>query len=88
MVGQLARTTKVEAGRRGLTIEAEIAPDVPHVLIGDPGRLRQILVNLIGNALKFTPSGSITLSVKPADPPAGQSVRLLSDPDTWVTERS
>ncbi|MSV30463.1 MAG: response regulator [Bryobacterales bacterium] len=76
IVNQLSRTAKVEAGRRGLTIEAAIAPEVPHALIGDPGRLRQILVNLIGNALKFTPSGSIALSVRLSDPPGSSSACL------------
>ncbi len=76
MVNQITRTPRVEAGRRGLTIEAAIAPEVPHALIGDPGRLRQILVNLICNALKFTPSGSISLSVRLSDPPGGSAVCL------------
>jgi len=49
---------------RGLRLTLEILPDVPSGLIGDPNRLRQILLNLIGNALKFTERGSVTLRVQ------------------------
>jgi CheY-like chemotaxis protein len=49
---------------RGLRLTLEILPDVPSALVGDPNRLRQILLNLIGNALKFTERGSVTLRVE------------------------
>jgi len=49
---------------RGLQLTLEISPDVPLGLVGDPNRLRQILLNLIGNALKFTERGSVTLRVE------------------------
>ena len=49
---------------RGLALTLEIRPDVPSSLVGDPNRLRQILLNLIGNALKFTERGSVTLRVE------------------------
>jgi signal transduction histidine kinase/CheY-like chemotaxis protein/HPt (histidine-containing phosphotransfer) domain-containing protein len=51
------------AAEKGLTLQLRVAPDIPNALKGDPGRLRQVLVNLGGNALKFTPRGEISLSV-------------------------
>ena len=52
------------ASDKGLRLSLEILPDVPSNLVGDPNRLRQILVNLIGNALKFTQQGSVILRVE------------------------
>jgi PAS domain S-box-containing protein len=52
------------AHEKGLALVCEIAPDVSNGLIGDPTRLRQVLLNLLGNAIKFTPSGRIFLKVE------------------------
>ena len=53
------------AHEKGLTLVCEIAPDVPSDLVGDPTRLRQVLLNLLGNAIKFTESGEVSLRVTP-----------------------
>ncbi|MGD9510146.1 MAG: ATP-binding protein, partial [Geminicoccaceae bacterium] len=62
---------------RGLELRVMIADEVPPALVGDPTRLRQILLNLVGNGLKFTPSGGVTVAV--ADTSAagvGQALRF------------
>ncbi len=49
------------AARKGLVLYADVAPDLPEVMLGDAGRLRQILVNIVGNAVKFTLEGHVAL---------------------------
>jgi CheY-like chemotaxis protein/HPt (histidine-containing phosphotransfer) domain-containing protein len=62
----------VRAHEKGLALVCNIAPKVPTDLVGDPTRLRQVLLNLLGNAIKFTESGEVALRVAPD---AGSSVQ-------------
>jgi len=59
LMEDVAKTMAHRAEKRGLELISFLAPDVPEKVEGDPGRLRQVLVNLMGNALKFTHEGEI-----------------------------
>jgi signal transduction histidine kinase len=61
VISETAGVFEIQAGQKGLALTCGIASEVPSKVIGDPARLRQILVNLLGNALKFTPDGSISI---------------------------
>lgn len=72
------------ARERDLTLEVEVTPDVPRQLRGDARRLRQVLTNLVGNAVKFTHAGGITVSVGGAGRADGQFDLTIAVADTGI----
>lgn len=72
------------ARQKGLHFETYLAPDIPANLVGDPVRLRQVLVNLIGNALKFTPAGGVSVSGELVRDAGGAVTVMVSVSDTGI----
>ena len=73
----------VRAQQKHLTLTAEIAPDCPAIFLGDPIRLRQVLLNLLGNAIKFTLRGEVVLRVTAVQQESGRALHF-SISDTGV----
>jgi PAS domain S-box-containing protein len=67
----------IEAGSKGITLNCSVEGGVPDVLVGDAGHVRQILTNLIGNAIKFTSQGGVSVSVALEGEPSPTHAKLL-----------
>lgn len=73
----LQNTLGFKAEEKGLQFRIELAPDTQVKLVGDPVRLNQILTNLLGNAIKFTDQGNITLHISPLEAVRGSGKMML-----------
>ncbi len=80
-LGETMRTLSLRAHEKGLELMFRVAPEVPDGLVGDLGRLRQVLVNLVGNAIKFTEQGEILVEVATRDGGAAEAHADLAHPN-------
>ena len=85
--GMLSETLKCLAPRahgKGIELVLDVAPELPESLIGDPGRLRQVIVNLAGNAIKFTERGEVCVRVLCEQPHQGRVLVHMAVSDTGI----
>ena len=78
------KTLRLRARQKGLDLKLRVEPEVADLLAGDAIRLRQIIVNLVGNAIKFTSSGEVALSVQRMSQASGQTTLQFTVKDTGI----
>ncbi len=81
---ETVQTLTTKAQEKGLTIELNLAANIPNILLGDPGRLRQIILNLVNNAIKFTNEGGISINVDAQVSGTEKSCLVFSVKDTGI----
>ncbi len=84
LLGIVTEMVAERAEDKGLSLVIEVAPEVPSHLVGDPGRLRQVLINLLGNAIKFTEEGEVSLRVGPDKASSVPGMLLFTVADTGI----
>lgn len=83
-IEEAVETVSTSAAEKRLDLAARIAPEVPAAVTGDALRLRQVLVNLLGNAVKFTPRGEVKLEVTASPENAGHVALIFTVSDTGI----
>jgi two-component system, sensor histidine kinase and response regulator len=83
-LGDTIKTLALRAHDKGLELACHILPNVPEDLVGDPGRLRQIIVNLVGNAIKFTERGEVILQATVESQAADEVCLHITVSDTGI----
>jgi two-component system, sensor histidine kinase and response regulator len=84
LVPDIVRTLQLRAIEKGLALRCQVAPDTPPTVLGDPGRLRQVLLNLVGNAIKFTERGGVDVSLAVAERDAESVLLEVAVRDTGI----
>lgn len=82
LIVDLEEMMKTRAHEKGLACTCDIAPDVSPHLMGDPNKLRQVLINLVGNSIKFTNKGTVRMSIRKN--PSKKDMLLVSITDTGI----
>src|SRR5436309_2406508 len=83
-LGDTLRTHALQAHEKRLELACDVAADVPDGLVGDPGRLRQVVANLVGNAIKFTDQGEVVVRVRAEELTAGDVALHVTVSDTGI----
>lgn len=83
-IGDTMKSMGLQAHKQGLELACQLHPGVPRAVVGDRGRLRQIIVNLIGNAVKFTERGEVVLDVRSESLPDNQARLHFAVRDTGI----
>ncbi|MFT5365573.1 MAG: signal transduction histidine kinase/DNA-binding response OmpR family regulator [Candidatus Latescibacterota bacterium] len=83
-VGHAVKTLAYSAHDKGLELNFQVLPGVPDALVGDPGRLRQIVTNLVGNAIKFTHQGEVVIRVDVDEESDQDALLRFSVADTGI----
>jgi len=83
-VGYTLNALALQADKKGLELAFRIDPQVPNELVGDPGALRQILTNLVNNAVKFTDKGEVIVSIENREKSAKEVVLEVAVRDTGI----
>jgi len=83
-ITSVAKALAIRADEKNLSLMCQIQPDVPDLVLGDPGRLRQVVVNLVGNAIKFTDKGAVVIGVERSTGTAEEVVLHLSVCDSGI----
>jgi signal transduction histidine kinase/CheY-like chemotaxis protein len=83
-LAQALKSVSLKAHEKGLELAFEVDADVPKQVVGDPGRLRQIILNLVGNAIKFTQKGEVLVTVQRASQDVDQVILQFAVRDTGI----
>jgi signal transduction histidine kinase/CheY-like chemotaxis protein len=86
-LGDTMKTLALRAQQKGLELACHVHAGVPDAVVGDPGRLRQLVVNLVGNAIKFTEHGEVVVEVK-AEEPHAKTQRRKEDKEQTEQEKT
>src|SRR5262249_20408894 len=84
LLGDVLKLVAFRSSPPALQLSCDIRSDTPNFLIGDPNRMRKVLINLVGNAIKFTNKGQVIVRVRPESVRENEAVLFFSVSDTGI----